>query len=143
MPRKVADTALAREINALVDRFGSDEKLAAEIGDGATRFAVMRWRVDGTVPEKPIYVSRLVELGIDRELLEGARSDELSSRRLLSQQVARLEAAVVDLTASLEASRIAHKKLMTRVAKLEKAAAAPIQESQPGAESTRRGRSAG
>lgn len=124
MVRKVAETPLARAIDALVDSYGSDEKVAAAIGDGATRFTVMRWRVDGTVPEKPVYVDKLVELGVARDLLENASADELASRRSLTQRVEQLEGEAADLTTALEAAKQAHARLLRRVSTLEKAARA-------------------
>lgn len=140
MARKVADTPLAQAIAGLVDRYGSDEKLASEIGDGATRFTVMRWRVDGTVPEKRVYVERLRELGVDSEMLERAAGDELASRRSLIQRVGRLEDEVEDLTTALDAAKQAHSKLLRRVSALEKAAAPP-QDARPAARSSRRAQS--
>jgi uncharacterized protein YlxW (UPF0749 family) len=141
--RRVADTPLARAVADLVDSYGSDEKLAAAIGDGATRFTVMRWRVDGTVPEKQVYVDRLRALGVEPHLLERAAQDELASRRSLMQRVEQLEADRDDLTAALDAAGKSHAKLLRRVSALEKAAAAaaPAPGAQRAAGSSRRARS--
>ena len=100
--RKVADTPLARAIDELVSRVGSDEKLAEKIGHGATRFGVMAWRKDGRVPEKAVYVSRLVELGIDAELLRNARDADVASRSALTERTKRLEEGAVDLGDSVQ-----------------------------------------
>lgn len=116
MPRrKVANTPLAKEIDALVERFGSDEKLATEIGHGATRYAVMRWRVNGASPEKTEYVKRLTELGIDEELLlsqavqqptladlEANQRQAFDLLRSLSGSVEKVSKATNDLVAKVD-----------------------------------------
>lgn len=122
VPRKVADTPLARAVLELVKKYGSDEKLATEIGAGASRFTVMRWRAEGMTPEKPAYVERLIELGVDAALIDHAGEDELASRRSLTQRVERLEGDVSDLTTALAAARESHTRLLRRVSELEKAA---------------------
>lgn len=100
--RKVANTKLARAIDDLIGTFGSDEKLAEQIGHGATRFAVMAWRKDGRVPEKPVYVRRLVELGVSADVLQQAREADIASRRDLTEKAAKLGEEVADLADSVQ-----------------------------------------
>jgi len=102
MPRRqVADTPLAQAIDELITLFGSDQKLADAVGNGATRFAVMAWR-KGRIPEKSEYVGRLIELGVDAELFLRAREDDLASRKEINRKVEGLEAEVDDLADSTQ-----------------------------------------
>lgn len=113
--RQVADTDLARAIEALVTRYGSDEKLAAAI-PGANRHTVMRWRTNGTVPEKPEYVEALAALGVPEKLLADARAAISRGR---NDRLEQLEAEVAALRKELDLARRADKGLLQRVAALE------------------------
>lgn len=109
--RKVGNTDLARAVDALVDRYGSDEKVALAMGV-SDRFTVMRWRTGKAVPTEPKLVEALIRLGVSRELL--AQQERLDP-------LAELRAEVDRLTRASDTARKAHQLLQARVAKLEKA----------------------
>lgn len=108
--RQVADTPLARAVDDLVEKHGSDQKLAEAMGVG-DRFTVIRWR-KGTVPTEPELIEALVRLGINRKLIDDASASSSIPRPALEDQVADLRAALTD-------ARLAHDALLERVAKLE------------------------
>jgi chromosome segregation ATPase len=100
----------------------------------------MRWRVDGVVPEKPAYVKRLRELGIDQSLIDAAAANELATRRSLSQRVESLEEEVEHLKQTLRTARLAAERIRVRLVKLEERVA-PLLEDRTETGSTRRARS--